>query len=275
MKNDLKVPEMTGVRPTVLAVDLGLRTGLALFDGLRRVVWFKSQNMGSVPRLRRAIPLVLASCQGLTHVVVEGDRHLGELWQKDAERRGAAFLMVAPETWRAALFLSREQRTGPLAKRTAGGKALEIVEDSITPRSPHPGALTPEPSPRRCAPPLSRNGRGGAPVVLALRDGLADDVDDDAYIRSHRCIREAQDHHLLRAGQLGVAQRVLPPIVMLAVELDGDPGGWTVEVDHEPPERMLSTNRHAKLSGAHLRPKDPLFFRLATTKRAGARPHVA
>ena len=43
----------------ILAVDLGLRTGLAYFDDEGRLAWFRAQNMGSVPRLKRAIPAVL------------------------------------------------------------------------------------------------------------------------------------------------------------------------------------------------------------------------
>ena len=115
----------------VLAVDLGLRTGLAYFDDDGRLAWFRSQNMGSVPRLKRAIPVVIGECAQLTHVVVEGDRRLGELWQKVAEKRGATFAFVTPETWRAALLLPREQRSGADAKEAADDKARAILEDSI------------------------------------------------------------------------------------------------------------------------------------------------
>ena len=115
----------------VLAVDLGLRTGLAYFDERGRLRWFRSQNMGSITRLKRAIPNVLDECDPLERVVVEGDRHLGELWQKACERRGATFSFVTPETWRAALLLPREQHSGVDAKDAADKKAHALIEDAI------------------------------------------------------------------------------------------------------------------------------------------------
>ena len=63
--------------------------------------------------------------------MVEGDRRLGELWQKVADKRGAVFSIVTPETWRAALLLPRDQRSGLDAKEAADDKAREILEDSI------------------------------------------------------------------------------------------------------------------------------------------------
>lgn len=118
---------------TILAVDLGLRSGLALYDaGLLRA--FRSQNFGTISRLKRAIPVVLHAFSAtgpIDAVVVEGDRRLGELWQKDAERRMARFFFVAPEVWRASLLLPREQRSGVDAKEAASRKALELIEQSI------------------------------------------------------------------------------------------------------------------------------------------------
>lgn len=116
---------------SLLAIDLGLRCGFACFAADGMLLWFRSQNMGTVTRLKRAIPLVLDECEGLTQVTVEGDRRLGELWQKAAVKRGAAFGFVAPETWRAALLLPRERRSGVDAKEAADHKARAIIEASI------------------------------------------------------------------------------------------------------------------------------------------------
>jgi hypothetical protein len=122
---------------SLLAVDLGIYAGLAFFDD-DKLVWFRSQNFGSITRLKRAIPRVLAECPALTDVVVEGDRHLGELWQKAAEKRGALVTWVRPETWRASLLLPREMRNGADAKENAQRIALEIIEHSGAkrPRTP-------------------------------------------------------------------------------------------------------------------------------------------
>jgi hypothetical protein len=123
---------------SLLAIDLGLYAGLAFFDDDGALVWFRSQNFGSITRLKRAIPRVLSECPALAEVVVEGDRHLGELWQKAAEKRGAIVTWVKPETWRASLLLPREMRSGADAKENAQRKALAIIEHSGAkrPRTP-------------------------------------------------------------------------------------------------------------------------------------------
>jgi hypothetical protein len=123
---------------TLLAVDLGRYAGLACFDDDGALVWFRSQNFGTITRQKKAIPRVLDECPGLTRVVVEGDKHLGDLWKRAAEKRGAKVSWVAPETWRAALFDAREMRHGADAKATALRVAREIIDASGAkkPRTP-------------------------------------------------------------------------------------------------------------------------------------------
>jgi hypothetical protein len=122
---------------TLLAVDLGLYAGLAAFndDGL---LWFRSQNFSTITRLKKAIPRVLDECPLLHTVVVEGDRHLGELWQRAAEKRRAHTIWVRPETWRESLLLPREMRSGATAKENALRIAREIIDASPVkkPRTP-------------------------------------------------------------------------------------------------------------------------------------------
>ena len=124
---------------TLLAVDLGLAAGLACFridDGA--LLWFRSQQFGTMTRLKRAIPRVLDDCPSLGRVVVEGDRHLGDLWRKAAEKRGARVSWVAPETWRASLMFARDRRHGSDAKERALELALDIIEarGAKRPRTP-------------------------------------------------------------------------------------------------------------------------------------------
>mgnify|MGYP000370310665 CR=1 FL=1 len=45
--------------PRLLAVDAGVRTGLAAFDGRGLLLWCRSRNFGTVSRLRRAGAIVL------------------------------------------------------------------------------------------------------------------------------------------------------------------------------------------------------------------------
>lgn len=120
---------------TLLAIDLGLAAGLACFHlsdpahGRARLAWFRSQQFGTITRLKRAIPRVLDECPNLARVVVEGDRHLGDLWQKAAEKRGAVVQRVSPEVWREALMYARDRRHGKDAKAKATELALELIEE--------------------------------------------------------------------------------------------------------------------------------------------------
>ena len=64
----------------LLAVDLGLRTGLALYNRQGRLVWYRSQNFGKPDRLRRAVHRLLGEIEGLAILVLEGGGPLAEIW---------------------------------------------------------------------------------------------------------------------------------------------------------------------------------------------------
>jgi hypothetical protein len=125
----------------ILAVDLGLWTGLACYavDGAgdARLAWFRSQHFATIAALKRAIPRVLDEAPGLSLLVVEGDRHLGDLWARPAEKRGARIVRVAPEVWRPVMLLPRDQRDGTTAKAAAVRLAHELIvaSDARRPRT--------------------------------------------------------------------------------------------------------------------------------------------
>jgi hypothetical protein len=112
----------------LLAVDLGVRTGLAAWGDDARLRWYRSQNFGSPARLRRAVPGILAAEPDTTRLVVEGGGALLEPWAAEAAARGIAVTRVSAEAWRALFLLPREQRTGAAAKRTAGVLARRVIE---------------------------------------------------------------------------------------------------------------------------------------------------
>ena len=134
------MPEHLDRLPSLLAIDLGLRAGFACFDlGSRpRLRWYRSQRFASLGRLKVAIPHLLDAAAPLATVVVEGDRHLGDLWAKLAEKRGAIVHRVRPEDWRQALLLPREQRHGEDAKAASFGVALDAIVESGAPRPKTP-----------------------------------------------------------------------------------------------------------------------------------------
>ncbi len=120
---------------TLLAIDLGLRSGFALFDDSGRLRWYRSQNFGSVARLKRAVPGVLAQAdRQLVQIVTEGPRDLAAIWQRFADTRGVVTRAIVAETWRPQLLLHRQQRSGGDAKRWADQLARQVIAWSGAPR---------------------------------------------------------------------------------------------------------------------------------------------
>lgn len=120
--------------PSLLAIDLGLRSGFALYGADGRLRRFFSRSFASISTLKRAAYGVLGELGPLALVVVEGDRALGDVWLKAAEKRGARGMFVSPERWRATLLYAREQRSGKEAKKNADALARAIIEWSHAPR---------------------------------------------------------------------------------------------------------------------------------------------
>jgi hypothetical protein len=119
---------------SLLAVDLGLKAGLALYADTGRLVWYRSHNFGTTERLRRAVHGLLKELPELTEIVIEGGGNLALVWEREAERRGGRCRKVGAEVWRQVFLLSREQRSGVEAKRYAGEIARKVIEWSEAPR---------------------------------------------------------------------------------------------------------------------------------------------
>lgn len=112
---------------SLLAVDLGLRTGLAVYDEDGRLDRYRSSHFGQPSRLRRAIPGIFADLSDLSWIVIEGGGPLADLWRREAERQQLQVLQVSAEQWRKRLLLPRQQRSGPDAKRHAGDLARRVI----------------------------------------------------------------------------------------------------------------------------------------------------
>ena len=120
--------------PRLLAVDLGLRSGLAQYGADGRLLGYRSTHFGSLQRLKKGVPGIFRTLESVTHVVVEGDRRLGEIWQRHAQNRGADFRFVSPETWRGELLLPRQQKNRRVAKGSADSLARDVIAWSGLPR---------------------------------------------------------------------------------------------------------------------------------------------
>lgn len=121
-------PSVPSVMPSLLAVDLGLRTGLAFFGEDGRLQWYRSRNFGSRARLKNAASYLIRSHPDTTHLLVEGGGDLAPAWMTAAQRADIKIRFVDAATWRQSLLLPRDQRTGTDAKQAAGRLARKIID---------------------------------------------------------------------------------------------------------------------------------------------------
>lgn len=117
----------------LLSVDIGLKTGLALYDR-EGLIWYRSQNYSSIKRLKSAVYGIFNETPDISKLVLEGGGDLAEIWIKEATRRKIEIIQISAETWRNEFLYNREQRTGKQAKKNAGIVAEKVIRWSGTKR---------------------------------------------------------------------------------------------------------------------------------------------
>lgn len=126
----MKSAESKAEEAVLLAVDAGLRSGLAWFAEDGRVLGYRSTNFGSLHRLKKAVPGILAEFPSLEYLVVEGPRPFDHIWTKIGEKKDLYCRVVPVDTWRKAVLSPGEQRSGCKAKLSAQEKAREIIRQA-------------------------------------------------------------------------------------------------------------------------------------------------
>lgn len=118
---------MTTPTSSLLAIDLGLRCGLAVYtqDGLLRS--YQSQHFGTRDQLKRGVYGVMRGVEGLSFLMLEGDRNLATFWTKLADKWEIPSEVIGAEVWREQLLLPRERQSGQLAKARAGELARQVI----------------------------------------------------------------------------------------------------------------------------------------------------
>jgi hypothetical protein len=111
----------------LLAVDLGLRTGLARYGPDGRLAWYRSQHYGTRDALRRGANGLLAAEPYLSHLVLEGGGPIADIWLRAAERRQIHTLRIAAECWRVRLLDPRGLADRDRAKRDADALARLVI----------------------------------------------------------------------------------------------------------------------------------------------------
>ena len=111
----------------LLAVDIGVKTGLALYGQDGRLLWYRSQNFGTAERLRRGVRGVLDTHPHLAWLVLEGGGPLADIWIHAAARRYIPVRQISAEVWRRQFLYAREQRSGIQAKESATDLARRVI----------------------------------------------------------------------------------------------------------------------------------------------------
>lgn len=119
---------------SLLAVDLGLSTGLALYGGDGRLRWYRSQHFANAATLRRAAHRILRENTDIVRICIEGGGSLGLVWEREAAKRQIRVVTVAAEQWRQRLLYPRDQRSGAQAKHKADDLARRVIDWSGAPR---------------------------------------------------------------------------------------------------------------------------------------------
>lgn len=112
----------------LLAVDLGLKTGLALYGQDGRLIWYRSRNFGTQTRLKKAATAILREVGTVSVLAIEGGGDQAIPWIAEAERRGISVIQIQAHVWRADLLLDRHQRSGAEAKKHADVLARKIID---------------------------------------------------------------------------------------------------------------------------------------------------
>lgn len=123
-----------GDGPCLLAVDAGLRAGLALYGPDGRLLRYRSTNFGAPGRLKRGVYGVFRDLPPVGRLVVEGGGTVADPWIREGQRRELPVRQVHAGIWREALLLPRNRRSGKAAKAEADGLARQVIEWSGAPR---------------------------------------------------------------------------------------------------------------------------------------------
>lgn len=122
---------LAGCAPLLMAVDLGLRTGVCLLDQQGRILQYAQFHYDTTDALCKGAEKLLKEWQEeynrvngayISHLAIEGsDPPVLDAWRTAASklRRPPAILYVRPEEWRSDMLSHADQQSGALAKEAS------------------------------------------------------------------------------------------------------------------------------------------------------------
>ena len=117
----------------LLAVDVGMKAGLAWFDENGTLIRARSTRFANRAMLKRALPAIWTEINGIRQVVLEGQGDIADVFRKAAERASLPVQQFSAEEWRKDMLLERERRSGKQAKAVAETLAMRIARECGNP----------------------------------------------------------------------------------------------------------------------------------------------
>jgi|LZCG01.1.fsa_nt_gb hypothetical protein len=113
---------------TLLAIDLGVKTGYACYRDDGMLVWAQSHNYGNARRLKNGVYGIFQQCENLTQIVIEGGGHLEKHWIKLADKKHISVRRIHAHEWREPLFPGYRKRSSKQWKSDAIKTARAVLE---------------------------------------------------------------------------------------------------------------------------------------------------
>jgi len=110
----------------LLAVDGGLRAGVAMFDRHGTPLWCRSFHYATIGSMRRAARALFFRHAQLEHLLVEGGGAAGGAWQREGAHAGLQVHAIGAEAWRRALLPAHAVRSGKDSKQAAVAMASAL-----------------------------------------------------------------------------------------------------------------------------------------------------
>ncbi len=127
MKAQDDEPNIQDASGQVMSVDLGVKTGIAVFSAEGRLLWYGSRNYGSKNRLRSDLPRLLQQYSPLRMLVLEGGGALEEVWFREATYRHIPVISFHAGHWRELFFGSESLMHTGRAKEKAVELARRVI----------------------------------------------------------------------------------------------------------------------------------------------------
>lgn len=124
----IRCPDTEPAGDHLLAVDVGLHIGLALYSCNSQLLWYRSHHLADLQKLKRLIAKLLRTPPRPTYIYLEGGGPLAEVWRREGEKLHLRLVQVHAEQWRQRLFHNYQHSSGAVAKREAKKLAHEVID---------------------------------------------------------------------------------------------------------------------------------------------------